>query len=338
MKLLQTTHYYINHAKYTIDLRPTPSPDDDLKDYLDDLLKKVAKGEVKREFKFSPHNTTVQTEIMGMMNGKPFADMSLTIAQRFLRIESKTITETANLKGEIPEGLLIQVLFEDDDGITKIVISKSDNADYLGKDDLLKHQGFPIKKKMYKAFLVDFDQAKIPGKVYVLDTTSTLSKYWWSDFLELDEVNTDTYNTNKAFDSIDQKVLQGIKKAFPADHNILKNRVIGYFKSTDKFALDDFIDKAIGAYNPDDPAFDVEGFKNKIRGLPAKENFDSQFNLVPEEIKARRLKNVVHLSDEIDLVIKDNVKDYENVIKAVEEKGVKYIKIRTDSGYKAFKN
>lgn len=66
-------------------------------------------------------------------------------------------------------------------------------------------------------------------EVIVYDTNSSMSKYWWGDFLELSEVYTNKHNTITAFDAIDKGVFTKMKKDFPQDYVYLRNSTVRYF-------------------------------------------------------------------------------------------------------------
>ncbi len=338
--IISTAIHDIDHAKSDVTLVEIPADNSHLHTYIDDLLEKVAKVDSKRLFEFESTTGSVAANIARLFKDAEQADARLAIARRLLYKEQNAQIDNANLKHEIPKGFLMQTLF-DDDGITRLIISKSDNSRYLNRKNLTLDEGLPFQKKTYKAFLADFDKNNEVVSLALYDTSNTIAKYWSQDFLELKEINTDEFNTNTAFDSIDKMILNKFKKEFPGDHNILRNRVIGYFRTRESFEMQDFIDTAIGeGYDPVNPGFKpkVAEIIKKLRELPQKKNFDSNFTIEKDTFKARQVNNVVALNDKIDLHIKDYVGDLGEIIKSFEENGVKYIRIKTDSGYKAFKD
>jgi hypothetical protein len=78
----------------------------------------------------------------------------------------------------------VQALIEMN-GTKQFVIAKADHSNYLDDEQYRTRRGLPIKKKVYKAFLAQFDQNHRISNIYVYDTNQSLAKYWWSDFLEL---------------------------------------------------------------------------------------------------------------------------------------------------------
>lgn len=337
MNILKTSVHQINHAASEVRLLPAASDNQDLVDYIYELLEKIARADSKRKFRFASATGEVNNLITRITAGEDFNTQTTAIADRLMRKEQNAQADIEHLKHDIQKGVVFHILFEDDE-VTKLIISKADHAEYLDDQDLKKRKGLPKKKKTYKAFLVEFSEALAVGELYVYDTNATISRYWWDNFLELDEVNTDTHNTDEAFNAIDKKILGKIKKEYPADHNILRNRIIGYFRSNESFELEGFIENAIGDYDPVDPRLKVAALKKQIRELPEKQGFDSQFTIKPEVIKAKRVRNIVPLSEKIDLYIKEYVEDLQEIITPEIDNGIKYIRIKTDTGYEAFKN
>jgi len=336
MEIVKTSIHKINHAANEVAISNITPDNQDLTDYLNELLEKIANIDSRRKFQFSSDATEVLTRIGRILKDEEFEKETFAIADRLMRKEQNAQSDISHLKHDIQKGVLFQIVFKQDDQY-RLIISKADHAAYLDETDLKRRQGLPEKKKTYKAFLVEFDDELAIERLFVYDTNANIARYWWSDFLELKEYNTNETNTDTAFDAITRRVLSKIKEKFPSDHNILKNRIIGYFRSNEGFEIDSFIENAIGNYDPVDPNFKVKDFKKRLKELPEKEDFDSQFTIAPEVIKARKVRTIVPLNDKLDLYIKEYVPELNQVIKPYESGGVKYIQIRTDSGYEAFK-
>jgi hypothetical protein len=334
----------INNSLHVIDVESNAlseisvaSTNEDLRTYLTELLSKIIGAEGRRKFQFQRDTTEVKSAIDRILSGSNFSESSLVSAQRLLEKEVSVQESIEHLRYEIQKGVLVQALVEIEN-TRQFVIAKADHSNYLDDEQYRTRRGLPIKKKIYKAFLAQFDRSNRITNMYVYDTNPGLAKYWWSDYLELVEVNTDEHNTDKAFDSIDKNIFSKIKEEFRADHNILRNRVLGFFRSERVFDIDTFIENTIGEYEPIDENLNVADLKRKIRDLPAKRGFDSQFNIKVEVIKAKRLKNIVPINEKIDLHIKDHIDDIGQIITAYKHHGEKFIKIKTDTGYDAFIN
>ncbi|WHT40951.1 nucleoid-associated protein [Myroides sp. mNGS23_01] len=171
----------------------------------------------------------------------------------------------------------------------------------------------------------------------VYDTNPSDTKYWWKELLELEMVITDEDNTENAFGSIDKVITNNIKVKYPQDYTHIRNSIVRYFRATERFEMQHFLDNAIGNYVPENTDLDIEDIKSKIKELPAKKRapFDNQFNIIKEKVKAKFL-NKIKLTPEIDLNIKGDYAD--NTIVAEIKDGEKYISIKSEEGYKYFKS
>ncbi len=129
-----------------------------------------------------------------------------------------------------------------------------------------------------------------------------------------------------------------MKSEHPQDYTYLRNSTVRYFRSAERFEMQDFLDNAIGNYEPYDATLNVQDIKTRISELPTKARspFDKQFNIVREKVKARFLSKV-KLTSEIDLLIKGDFA-LNTILAEVGQDGEKYVKIKSDDGYKYFRN
>lgn len=150
------------------------------------------------------------------------------------------------------------------------------------------------------------------------------------------ESRDDSFNTRKASQEV-VKVLNGIKREFPVDHTILRNAVVAGFKQQGQMLYIDFIEKVFANYQSDDSQLmsKLPAIIGELKALPQKKNFDSQFNLVPSEVRFRRLK--VELTNEITLSLDEGIADLENKIWAEKSAdGKKLVVIDSPKGFEQF--
>lgn len=309
---------------------------DELVSYLTDLFEKVIEGGSGRKFEFERKTTEVRAQITRIINDHDFGEITNVIAERLLDSESDSQVRMAALGITILKGIIVQALITDDE-TEKFIICKADHNDFLDEVNYQLTRGLPVKKKAFKAFVCELNNEDELNEVLVYDTNPSDTKYWWSDFLELEKVFTDEYNTENAFNSIDKAVFNGIKKKHPQDYTYLRNSTVRYFRSNDRFEMNDFLNNGIGDYQPYDNALEIDSIKAKIRELPTKKRtpFDNQFNIIKEKITAK-FKSTVKLTEQVELQIKRDIPG--NVIFAhQDEDGSKYVKIRSDEGYRYFK-
>jgi hypothetical protein len=200
-----------------------------------------------------------------------------------------------------------------------------------------KTSGLPVRKKIYKAFIAEFDKSNIVIRTSIYDTNSTFSVYWWRDFLELEEVYTDDYNTDKAFSVINSRILSPIKQVSKPDYINLWNTTVHYFRVKKEFSLDEYINDVIKNYQPFDQRVDVLDLEKRARSLPEKGKFDNRFAIVPGLLN-KRFKNSIQLTSQIELLLKQDI-DIKNTIKPYQEDdGSKWVMIKSDPGYEHFNN
>jgi len=101
--------------------------------------------------------------------------------------------------------------------------------------------------------------------------------------------------------------------------------------------MQDFLDNSIGDYTPYDSTLDIEDLKSKIKELPSKKRapFDNQFNIIRTKVKANFISKV-RLTSEIDLHIKEDFPE-NTIVAELGKDGEKYVKVKSEVGYKYFK-
>lgn len=329
-----TSLHHIDHSANEVNSIDITNQGDALNKYIHRLIDEISSSNSKRSFIFQRKTTEVRSNINDFLDNN-YNDGALNNAKRLLSVEQETQNKIAHLNKEIQRGSLFQAVI-DDRSKSKVVISKADHSHYLDENDFQLHSGLPWKKRVFKAVLVTFDGSKRIESVFVFDTNSIMSKYWWQGYLELKEKHTDTHNTKTSLDVLDKKIFNPIKKNHPADHLILRNSAVGYFRNKEEFELSDFINNILTNYQPIDPNLSTERLIQKTNELPEKWNFDSRFTIKKEEIN-KRVVNKIQLTENIDLILKDHVPNIRDAIIAEKDaEGNKYIKIRTDAGYDRF--
>ena len=334
MELIDTSFHHIDHANSkTVEINVTDK-DGQLKEYVSQLLELIiAKSSGKRSFSFQSDTSEVKLALDLMLNDDFEKGKSIN-GERLLRVEKATQDKYSHIT-EIQKGILFQAHFKTEDRIV-IVISKADHSEFLDESDLQLRRGLPWKKKVFKAAAVYFDLEGIVDEVFVLDTNTNISRYWWESYLGLREKYTDSHNTKTALDILDRKVFDKIKIEFPADHTILRNSAVGYFRSQEVFDIGHFANSLLSDYHPINPALDPQILKEKVLVLPERWKFDKKFSVIKKEIR-KKMINRIPLTDSIELLLTDHISDLAGIIKAEkDEEGTKYIKIRTDEGYRRF--
>lgn len=308
---------------------------DDFVNYLNGLVTQITTKSSGRTFHFERDTTEVRTQLSRLNDSSSFSNISSTIANRLLTIEQSTQARVSHLV-QLQKGILVQALIKQNNE-TKFIICKADHNDFLTELNFTVARGLPLKKQVFKAFVCSCNDDSSVSNLLVFDTNPSLSQYWWKDFLELTKRFSDEDNTVRAFDAINKGVLTKLRKTAEQDYAHLKNSIVRYFRSQSEFILDQFLETAIGDYQPYSGTVDVADLKQKIRELPTKRNgaFDERFTIVKEKVKARFI-STIPLTPQIDLHIKEDIDIHGVITAGVDSDGSKFVKIKSDTGYAYF--
>lgn len=303
---------------------------DNLDNYIMDLLEKVTKEEGDRQYKFEEGSTTIKSILDNIIHGDDYDNYCDLLAKRLLQEETTAQGKYGHLH-DIQKGMLIVSYVQMTPTENKIIISKADYDTFIEEITGQIRSGLPLKKKIFKAFVVNVSRNDV-AKMVTYDVNATVSKYWWKEFLELDVIRGNEENTKNAFDAIEKAILKPIKKKYKSDYLHLWNATVAYFRGEGEFNIAHYRDEIIGSYQPYDNKLKILDLKALCNGLPEKKNFDNRFDKVPRVVD-KRFKNVLPLTNEIDLVLKHDVANIKKTIKSAIDEDGKYIMIRSDSGY-----
>jgi hypothetical protein len=131
-----------------------------------------------------------------------------------------------------------------------------------------------------------------------------------------------------------------LKSIHPQDYMHLSNSNVQYFRGNETFDMNNYIASMFDNYLPFDDKLDMEKVKKEIRVLPtkSKKQFDEQFLIIKKQIKKRFIKDI-SLTPQIELHFKEEIPDLENVVTAeMDDDGTKYVRVKSEDGYKYFNN
>lgn len=334
MSIIFTSLHQIDHSTNEIKEIDISTESDDLNQYTNRLINEITTSTNKRQFEFKSDTTEVRIAISKFLDENYDEAVEIN-SKRLLDVEKIAQSKIAHLNKVIQKGSLFQAVLKDSNETT-IIISKADHNKFIDEVDFTLKNGLPWEKRIFKAFLVKFNNADTKN-LYVYDTTNRMARYWWDSYLELEEKFTDTHNTKTSLDVLDKKVFNKIKKDYPADHTVLRNSTIGYFRNKEEFELEEYLNDTFQEYEPIDSKFPKDKTISTIKHLPEKWGFDSRFGIQKQEIKKRQV-NKIALTEKIELVLKDHINDLSNIITSEKDmEGNKYIKIKSDSGYERFR-
>ncbi|RYG22032.1 MAG: hypothetical protein EOO07_01030 [Chitinophagaceae bacterium] len=341
MDIIFNALYKIDVAAKNIEQLPDTDEQRELESYIRELLDLIVDEKSSRGYEFTSEHTEVRGLISAIINAqqldtKKEEEYAEAIAKRLLAKEIDA-EENSNLKIKLVKGIAVITLIRLSNGEQRFVISKADYNEYLDAESYKRRNGFPIKKKIYKAFSAALDDDQNITKVLVYDTNSTFSVYWWREFLELSEIYNDDYNTEKVFAAIEGNVLNPIKQKHKADFISLWNASVHYFRVKPEFSVEGFLEDIITTYVPYDNKLDVGELAKKVEKQFENGKFDSRFTINPKVIN-KKFKRTIQLTPQIELNLKDGIQNIEQIIKRYDAPdGSKWVMVRSNEGYEYFK-
>lgn len=304
--------------------------------YIFDLISNVTSSDGDRLYEFESTTHTMRNYVESLFNDPDNSSViAQSIANKLLAVETEAQKKISHLDKEIQKGLLILSFVKMTDNEYKLIFSKADFNQFIEESSGEIKSGLPIKKKIFKAFIANISQdgeVKTIDKMMTYDSNSSVSSYWWKEFLELKVVVEDELNTTRAFTAIKKEVINFIFKNHNKDYLPIWNMTVGYFRSAGEFSLEHFRDTLIGEYVPYDTTLSINDLKLKISKLPQKYSFDNRFQKVPSVIN-KEIKNTISLTNEIDIIIKHEFPEMQNIIIAEKRGDDKYIMIKSELGY-----
>lgn len=311
---------------------------DNIEQYVMRILEKCAIAPVERKYKFSTVLTTTKPRIESLIQNDNIDQVSQNMGNHLATVEKNSNDTHAQLKGKIPIGILLIALanMETEEHDHKLILIKCDYDEFIAEGTGVQSTGLSIKNQIFKTCIYNFRKEADGytwGEITVSDSTKRSASYWHSTFLELEECISDKQNTINAYSQIKKNILIPIKKDHKPDFFALYNATIRYMRSVGTFDLDYYKNEIIGSYIPFDGSLDINDLKNKVEKLRRSGKFDATFNKVPASI-TDKVKEVIKLTDELDLNIRHNFVGMENVIlKAELDDGRKGITIVSSDGY-----
>ena len=248
-RIISTVLHQIDVESKEVNHIVISSDHSDLEDYLSDLLVEINTKEQKRVYDFARETTEFYQALVSYEQNNDLSanKYSSIMAQRLLDKEVDTDKSYGHLsksgKGHVSKGSFLQFLYREGSLISYLGV-KIEHQIFLDEIDFKKKIGLSVAKKIYKASKVNYSSDGIPQSVFVYDTNTKPSNYWWNSFLELKEQRTDALNTEVASKEVLREV-DRIKKTFPKDHNILRNATIAAFKQNGEMKYDEFYRKHI---------------------------------------------------------------------------------------------
>ena len=309
--------------------------EENVKDYIMDIIDQITENAGERRYEFKDGELTMETCIDNIVNNNNRDARTMDIARRLLQKEEAAQQRYQNIT-DIQKGILLIAYCKMTDTEYKIVICKADYSEFIEEITGEMKNGLPTKKKIFKSFAanitVDAETFKF-GDMVTFDVNAKQSKYWYDEFLDLKVLHDDGENTEKALKFLKSKILAQVWKKSKSDYLVLWNSTMAYMRSEGEFSMDHYADNILAVYQPVVTSLNMEELASKAKALPRQFDFDSRFQKVPSKIKDK-MKNEIKLTDDINLVLKNDVPNLSRTIKPHDENGEKYIMVRSEEGYK----
>ncbi|WP_341221599.1 nucleoid-associated protein [Polaribacter atrinae] len=303
--------------------------------YVDALIDEILENPNKRLYKFKEGKTEVKNSIPDIIsNFDDIENVLLTNAKRLLEKEVATDKKIQKLGVKVQRGSLLHIHFKQGKS-DNLLICKVEHDEIINEKSFELNRGLNTKKKVFKAFLYYLGNDIRNEEIYLNDKNN--SKYWWSDFLELEQVNTNDANTEKSLDKL-VKIIdkEKNKEGLALDGTLLRNSIVGYFKTKKEFNFTEVYD-IVNNYQPFNPKFPLTNIISKFDKLKDDKSFDNQFSIIQKKVD-KRIVNTIPLGKGLYLKIDKHVPNLTEIIKPYEGIDGKFgITIISDQAYNFIK-
>lgn len=289
------------------------------------ILDEVTKEEKKQELEKNSSKNKMDT-------------YSKIIAQRFLDAEIKGQKIAKRFNNEIKVGRLVLVLVSRFDDY-QFLIAKTDSLEILTDGDSKKAKGVEKNnKKLGKSCLINLKLVEneiIIDKIRVLLDNS--AKYFVDDFMEINPIYKDDYNTKTMITSVLSAIDNSFKKKYPRERLLLKSTFNHYIGTHDMVDYGKIVEVVFDNYfNQEDIVIDAktqDKFLEKINKLPDTQKFSRQFTIDQKAVPKDKVQTIYKLNEDIGLMLSQKVDTKiikEKIVSGQEKSGETYIKIYTN--------
>lgn len=333
MEILMQSIRIIDRENNRIIRRETPK---EFSEYIKQWVGLLYDNTAVQEYETRSKNTEVISSILGIINNPVDEDLIEekfdVIAKRLLSKEREAQETVSLMSVVMKKGSLVQALLYDPNTERyAFLLAKVEHTDFVDDMDFTFKSGFSKdKKNLWKSCIFMIDDVKAESfraQVY----SDTVAKFWYDGFLELNPMNTDELNTERAFKAIESTLNRMLKKDAPRDYSVLRNATVAYFRSHGRFDFEEFISSTFELYTPEELTKDkMKKMVDVLKKLPEGKKFDCQFNTVSSKIKAK-IRKTYNVYQGVELRITDAIENIDETIQSYRDAdGNNYIKVKTD--------
>ncbi|UCH94011.1 MAG: hypothetical protein JSV88_27605 [Candidatus Aminicenantes bacterium] len=318
----------------------------DLENYVSMIIEQRLSGKKNRVFERKEKETTVISETLKILEivkdeiNKKTPPESIasrvlekaktpleSIASRLLEKEIEANTKYGDFIS-IRRGILIQSYLELE-GEFIYLLAKIDHNAFISESNWQKQFGFPYERHVLKSCLIKFEGNPKIKEILVYDSNPKIARYWWDDFLELNEKRSDKDNTWISFYNIERIISKNLKEKSPTDHVNVLTRLENYYDSQKTFDFDEMKKNVFESYESQDPKIKMKSLVKQGENQIEKGKFDPIFPIDKKEI-SERYKFVIEVNDNIKLILTDFLDNLKHLITVEkDDTGDKFIKIKT---------
>jgi len=303
--------------------------------YVDALIEEILVNPNKRLYKFKDGKTEVKNSIPVIISdSEEIENTLLNNAKRLLEKEVVADKKIQKLGVKVQRGSLLHIHFKQGE-YDNLLICKVEHDEIINEKSFELNRGLNTKRKVFKAFLYYLGTEIRQEEIYLNDKNN--SKYWWDDFLELQQVNTDDANTENSLEKIIKIIdKEKNKEGQTLDGTLLRNSIVGYYKTNKEFNFTDIYD-IVNNYTSFNPKFPLDNIINKFDKLQNDKSFDNQFSIVQKKVD-KRIVNTIPLGKGLYLKIDKHVPNLTEIIKPYHGDNGKFgITIISDQAYNFIK-
>jgi hypothetical protein len=295
-----------------------------------------AESSVRKFFFPNDREPEARAKILELPEKKTF-DLAVSVLATRL-YEKQRAAEVGVIK--VQDGDFLTVLYESH-GSTHVLLAKLEQMNFLSRGTWQRDSGFPFdEKRLLKTCLCELnfvDGKWEVGEVSIYDSNSTVSRFWWDDFLELTELTNDARNSQRAYAAWKSMLEVVVKPKSKLDYHILQNMVGYYFRSPNNYIHKDAVASLLGSYKPEDPSLNVVALRDRAEKLadqsaPLDKRFDERFTIDPKACNVRL--RPIRLTPEIDLVLKKPLEHLVDVVKRATIDGKEGVFVVSPEGYR----
>lgn len=309
---------------------------EEAKNFFNKVINEILEKDSKKSYKIASLTTEVVSIIINVLKENYPYEILENISKRLLKVEIEAQKNIDKLKIKIKKGCLVQAYIKKDEK-KYFIITKIEATDGLDMEELKIREILPFQKKILKNALFEINEENEIENIFLSDTNGDISKYWYNDFLEIEEMTTDEVNTEKTYNIIMKEIDKGLKEVSPPDYIFCRNKCIGFFKTKEFFDFNEAMNEIFMIYEFENQQIEKEKIVKKIHEKISKINLDTQFTLKKEVIKNRKIKFRESVNQGISIEIEGFLEDIKNNIYSQKHNEDKYIIIKaTEEAYKLF--